>query len=56
MELIFESIHDALNELIPDAKIEHFGDLNKFMAYFLTLGIVYHFIAKPVMRLFKGGK
>ena len=52
MELIFETIHDALNMLIPDAQIEHFGDMNKVIAYLITLGIVWLFVARPIIKVF----
>jgi hypothetical protein len=55
MEILFETIEDLLNSLIPVGAdlANDFGTLNELIAYLLVLGIIYRFFLYPLMKLLR---
>jgi hypothetical protein len=58
MDILFDTINDLLNSLIPVGSelATEFASLNELLAYVLTLGVIYTFLFKPILKLFKLGK
>ena len=55
MEILFETIENLLNSLIPVGAdlANDFGTVNELIAYLLVLGIIYRFFLYPLMKLLR---
>lgn len=55
MDILFETITDLLNSLVPAGSTlaTEFATLNELIAYLLTLGIIYRFFLYPLMKLLR---
>jgi hypothetical protein len=55
MDILFETIEDLLNSLIPVGAdlANDFGTLNELISYLLVLGIIYRFFLYPLMKLLR---
>ena len=55
MDILFETIRDLLNSVIPsgtDLSLE-LASLNDFLAYALTLALLWSFLVKPIYKIFR---
>lgn len=53
MNFIFVTIYDFLNSILPIDFLDDFLDLNKILAYFLTISIIYLILVKPIYNLLR---
>lgn len=59
MDILMETLTELLNGIIPSGSTfsVQLASLNELLAYGITLGVLYSFLLKPILRLFKlGGK
>jgi hypothetical protein len=58
MEILFETIENLLNSLIPAGAdlFTEFATLNELIAYLLALGIIYRFFLYPLLKLLRLAK
>jgi hypothetical protein len=58
MDILFDTINNLLNSLIPVGSelATEFASLNEILSYVLTLGVIYTFLFKPILKLFKLAK
>jgi hypothetical protein len=55
MSIFMETINDLLNSLIPsgsDLALE-LASLNEILAYFITVLVIWGFLIRPVLKMFK---
>jgi len=55
MDIFMETINDLLNSLIPsgsDLALE-LATLNELLAYFITIMVIWGFLIRPVLKIFK---
>jgi len=55
MSIFMETINDLLNSLIPsgsDLALE-LASLNEILAYFITILVIWGFLIRPVLKMFK---
>jgi hypothetical protein len=55
MEILMENLIELLNSLIPTGSTlgTEFASLNEIIAYLLTLGIIWSFLLRPILKLFR---
>ena len=53
MDLLFTSILDLLNGLIPSALTAEFQGLNEILTYFITIMLIWAVIFRPLLKLFR---
>ena len=53
MDIIFTTLSDLLDGLIPSALLADFQGLNDLLAYILTILIIYTFLFKPLLKMFR---
>lgn len=58
MDILFQTIADLLNSLIPSGSSLslELTSLNEFLAYALTLSIIYGFFIKPILKILRLNK
>lgn len=58
MDILFQTITDLLNSLIPSgsALATEFATFNEFLAYVITLSIIWTFLLKPLLKLLRLSK
>lgn len=58
MDALFNAINDILNSLLPEG-IEltlELTTLNEFLAYVITIGVIWVFLLKPLLKLLRLSK
>jgi len=58
MDALFEAIVDILNSLLPtgeDLTLD-FSSINEFLAYVITVGVIWVFLLKPLLKLLRLSK
>jgi hypothetical protein len=55
MSIFMETITDLLNSLIPStsALTLELASLNELLAYFITVLVIWGFLIRPVLKMFK---
>ena len=53
MDLLYTTILNLLNSLIPSAQLGDFEGLNEIMAYIITIAIIYGAFIRPILKLIK---
>lgn len=55
MSIFMETITDLLNSLIPSTSglTLELATLNELLAYFITVLIIWSFLIRPVLKMFK---
>jgi hypothetical protein len=55
MDILFETITDLLNSLIPSGSILELEltTLNEFLAYVISIGIFWAFLLKPLLKILR---
>jgi hypothetical protein len=55
MDILFETITDLLNSLIPTGSILELelATLNEFLAYVISIGIFWVFLLKPLLKILR---
>jgi hypothetical protein len=58
MDALFEAIVDILNSLLPSGEelTLDFSSINEFLAYVLTVGVIWVFLLKPLLKLLRLSK
>jgi hypothetical protein len=58
MDLLFQTIVDLLNDLIPSGSSlsTELSTLNEFLSYFITIGVIWVFLLKPLLKLLRLNK
>jgi hypothetical protein len=58
MDVLFETIIDLLNGLIPTGATIYgeLATLNEFLAYIITVGIIWVFLLRPLLKLLRLNK
>ena len=58
MDALFESIVEILNSLLPAAEelTLDFSTINELLAYVITVGVIWAFLLKPLLKLLKLSK
>jgi len=51
MDALFTGISNLLDGLIPSALLSNFQGLNDLLSYILTVGLIYVFLLKPLLKL-----
>jgi hypothetical protein len=58
MDALFNAINEILNSLLPEG-IEltlELTTLNEFLAYVITIGVIWVFLLKPLLKLLRLSK
>jgi len=53
MDTLYNAISDLLDGLIPSALLSDFQGLNDFLAYILTVSLIYGLLIRPIFKLIK---
>jgi len=53
MDFIYTTISDLLDGLLPTAILADFQGLNDLLAYVITIGIIWVFLFRPLLKMFK---
>lgn len=55
MDILFTTIKDLLDSIIPSGSLltGELATLNELIAYILSIGIVWVFLLRPVLKLFR---
>jgi hypothetical protein len=55
MSIFMETINDLLNSLIPSGSnlALELASLNEILAYFITVLVIWGFLVRPVLKMFK---
>jgi hypothetical protein len=55
MDILFQTIVDLLDSLIPTGSLldGEIATLNQFLAYFITLSIIWVFLLRPLLKLLR---
>ena len=55
MDLLFTAIKDLLDSIIPSgsALATEFATFNEFLAYVITLTIIWTFLLKPLLKILR---
>jgi hypothetical protein len=55
MSIFMETINDLLNSLIPSGSnlALELASLNEILAYFITVLVIWGFLIRPVLKMFK---
>jgi hypothetical protein len=58
MDALFEAIVEILNSLLPTGEelTLDFTSINEFLAYVLTVGVIWVFLLKPLLKLLRLSK
>jgi hypothetical protein len=58
MDALFEAIVDILNSLLPSGEdlTLDFSSINEFLAYVITVGVIWVFLLKPLLKLLRLSK
>jgi hypothetical protein len=58
MDALFEAIVDILNSLLPtgESLTLDFTTINEFLAYVITIGVIWVFLLKPLLKLLRLSK
>jgi hypothetical protein len=58
MDALFQSIVDILNSLLPSGEelTLDFSSINEFLAYVITVGVIWVFLLKPLLKLLRLSK
>jgi hypothetical protein len=58
MDALFEAIVDILNSLLPtgESLTMDFTTINEFLAYVITIGVIWVFLLKPLLKLLRLSK
>jgi hypothetical protein len=58
MDALFESIVEILNSLLPAAEelTLDFSTINELLAYVITVGVIWVFLLKPLLKLLRLSK
>lgn len=51
MDLIYTTILNLLNGLLPSAQLADFQGLNELLAYAMTISLIYLLLLKPILKL-----
>ena len=55
MDVLFETITNLLNSMIPTgaALVGELTTLNEFLAYVITIGIIWAFLLRPLLKILR---
>ena len=58
MDALFQAIIDILNSLLPAGEelTLDFTSINEFLAYVITVGVIWVFLLKPLLKLLRLSK
>jgi hypothetical protein len=58
MDALFQAVVDLLNGLLPDGEslTLDFTTMNEFLAYVITIGVIWVFLLKPLLKLLRLSK
>lgn len=58
MDILFQTISDLLDSLLPSGAIleTELTTLNEFLAYVITIGIIWAFLLKPLLKILRLSK
>jgi len=58
MDALFQAVVDILNGLLPtgDSLTLDFTTMNEFLAYVITIGVIWVFLLKPLLKLLRLSK
>jgi hypothetical protein len=58
MDALFEAIVEILNSLLPSGETlsMDFSTINEFLAYVITIGVIWVFLLKPLLKLLRLSK
>ena len=58
MDALFEAIVEILNSLLPSGEelTLDFSSINEFLAYVITVGVIWVFLLKPLLKLLRLSK
>jgi hypothetical protein len=58
MDALFQAIVDILNSLLPSGEelTLDFSSINEFLAYVITVGVIWVFLLKPLLKLLRLSK
>jgi hypothetical protein len=58
MDALFQAIVDILNSLLPTGEelTLDFSSINEFLAYVITVGVIWVFLLKPLLKLLRLSK
>jgi hypothetical protein len=58
MDALFQAVVDILNSLIPtgESLTLDFTSINEFLAYIITVGVIWVFLLKPLLKLLRLSK
>jgi hypothetical protein len=58
MDALFEAIVEILNSLLPAAEelTLDFSTINELLAYVITVGVIWVFLLKPLLKLLRLSK
>jgi hypothetical protein len=58
MDALFQAIVDILNSLLPSGEelTLDFTSINEFLAYVITVGVIWVFLLKPLLKLLRLSK
>jgi hypothetical protein len=55
MDIFFQTINDFLNSLIPSGStlLTEFSSFNELLSYMITVGMMWLFFLRPILKMFK---
>jgi hypothetical protein len=58
MDALFEAIVEILNSLLPTGETLtlDFTSINEFLAYVITIGVIWVFLLKPLLKILRLSK